>query len=96
MSQFVDKLNCHHGNIEGFSHLFPLFEWREEWRLCFHLCPQQYNAMTHELQACCVHKATVCDGAGSQENTSRALLGAVRLRCGQVRCEMCLVGDAIR
>lgn len=42
-----------------------------------------------------LYKATVCDGAVSQENASGALLGAARLQCGQVRCKTCLVGDAI-
>lgn len=61
--------------------------------MCFHLCPQQYNALNRALlQTRCVHEATVCDGAGSPENTGGASLDAVRPHCDQVRCKMGLVG----
>lgn len=87
MSQFIGKLNCHQGNIVKVFLIFSLGVGaegagggREGGGGCFHLWPQQYGALTHELQARCVYKATVCNGAGSQENTSGASVDAAAAR----------------
>lgn len=80
MSQFIGKLNSHQGNIVK---VFLIFFFRGGGGGrggCFHLWPQQYDALTHELQARCVYKATVCNGDGSQENTSGVSVDAAAAR----------------